>query len=301
MNFNANIVKLSGTGSDLQVFPRTRYLQPRPIEVPGKSLSIGRQQGTNVLVLRGELSARFSDQPQTVHDPALFSATVLSELAASHGIKVTGAVKRDRTIRGQNPAAQVTAGKMSLVGSHETPISAVIARANKHSVNLYAEALCKRIGYDDVKATPGSWANGTAATAAYLKAAGIPESDFTLADGCGLSKKNAISPRALVRVLCYEFYSKNHDIYLQSLSVAGVDKDGTLEKRFAGSDLRRRVFGKSGFVEGVSTLSGYLQARDGQWYAFSIMINGIPRLSNSEIKLLQERIVKAVDAEVSKK
>ena len=42
-----------------------------------------------------------------------------------------------------------------------------------------------------------------------------------------------------------------------------------------------------------------VHARDGQWYAFSIMVNGIPRLSNGEVKLLQERIVKAVDAEVA--
>jgi len=72
--------------------------------------------------------------------------------------------------------------------------------------------------------------------------------------------------------------------------------DGTLDDRFRGTDLRRRVFGKSGFVEGVSCLSGYLKARDGQWYAFSIMMNGIPRLSNTGIKTLQERIVKALDA-----
>jgi D-alanyl-D-alanine carboxypeptidase len=99
--------------------------------------------------------------------------------------------------------------------------------------------------------------------------------------------------------LCYEYYGKNREAYIASLSVAGVD--GTLEDRFKGSDLRRRVFGKSGFVEGVSAVTGYLQARDGQWYAFSIMCNGIPRQSNGEVKLLQERIVKAIDAEVSKK
>jgi D-alanyl-D-alanine carboxypeptidase len=61
------------------------------------------------------------------------------------------------------------------------------------------------------------------------------------------------------------------------------------------------VFGKSGFVEGVSTLSGYLKAKDDRWYAFSILVNGIPRLSNGQVKALQERIVRAVDAEVSAK
>lgn len=300
MNFNANLVELTGNGYEPAVSPRVRYLQFKQNDVSGKRLSANRQAGSNVVVLRGNLSDRLSQQ-ETIHDPPLFSATVLFDLAAARGIKITGQVKRDRTIRGLKPETLVAAGKMSVVGFHETPLSAVIARANKHSVNLYAEALCKRMGYDPAKNTPGTWETGTAATSAYLKTAGIPETDFTLADGCGLSKKNAISPRALVRVLCYEFYGKNRDIFAQSLSVAGVKNDGTLQDRFEGSDLRRRVFGKSGFVEGVSTLSGYLQAKDGQWYAFSIMINGIPRLSNSQVKLLQERIVKAVDAEVSVK
>src|SRR5581483_4389260 len=72
-------------------------------------------------------------------------------------------------------------------------------------------------------------------------------------------------------------------------SVAGGD--GTLENRFKGSDLRGRVFAKTGFVNSVSTLSGYLKAADGQWYAFSILING-----TTGVKPIQEKIVKAVDS-----
>ena len=64
-------------------------------------------------------------------------------------------------------------------------------------------------------------------------------------------------------------------------------------------DLRQRVFGKSGFIEGVSTICGYLQAKDNNWYVFSIMMNGIPHESNSQVKVLQERIIKAVDVAVA--
>ena len=89
--------------------------------------------------------------------------------------------------------------------------------------------------------------NGPAAVGAFLKKAGVSESEFKLDDGCGLSKQNRISPNALVHVLMYDFFSPNKQAFLSSLSVAGTD--GTLEKRFAGSDLRGRVFGKSGFVK----------------------------------------------------
>jgi D-alanyl-D-alanine carboxypeptidase/D-alanyl-D-alanine-endopeptidase (penicillin-binding protein 4) len=294
MNFNANLadVLLPAGGGRATVVPPTRYVTVDQTPAAGRSLAVNRTPGTNTIVVRGDVPARGYKSYVTVHDPSLYAATVLADLLSAAGVKVTGEVRRDRARRKERQA-----GAWQLVGAHETPIAAVLARANKESANLYAESLCKRVGFDPATGAAGSWATGTAATGAFLQAAGIPASDFQLVDGCGLSKRNAVSPRALVRVLCYEYYGRNRDAYLQSLSVAGVD--GTLDDRFKGSDLRQRVFGKSGFVEGVSTLSGYLKARDGEWYAFSVMVNGIPRLSNGEVKQLQERIVKAVDAEVS--
>jgi D-alanyl-D-alanine carboxypeptidase/D-alanyl-D-alanine-endopeptidase (penicillin-binding protein 4) len=167
-------------------------------------------------------------------------------------------------------------------------------------MNLYAEALGKRTGFAASGGQSGSWANGTAAVGAFLQKAGVPETEFHLDDGCGLSHQNTVSPNAMVRVLAYDFFSKNRQAYTNALSIAG--SDGTLERRFPGpyADLRGRVFGKSGFVEGVSSLSGYVHAKDDQWYAFSILMNGIPRKSNSSYKPLQEAIVHAIDEQAAK-
>src|SRR5581483_2311364 len=120
----------------------------------------------------------------------------------------------------------------------------------------------------------GTWENGTAAVAAYLHDLGINDSEFHLDDGCGLSKQDAISPPLMVTVLAHDYFGKNAAVYLPTLSVAG--QDGTLAERFKGSDLRGRVIGKSGFVNRVSCLAGFLHAKDDNWYAFSIMFNGIP-------------------------
>jgi serine-type D-Ala-D-Ala carboxypeptidase/endopeptidase (penicillin-binding protein 4) len=210
---------------------------------------------------------------------------------------MAGVVKRDRTMREQRVAAGAAGnGQWKVLGIHETPIQpAVLGRCNKDSMNIYAESLCKRLGFE-VTQTTGSWENGTAAVGAFLKKAGVPDNEFKLDDGSGLSRGNAISPHALAKVLVYDHYGKNSDVFFSSLAIAGVD--GTLDDRFRERelrDLRKRVFGKSGFIEGVSTVCGYLKARDEQWYVFSIMMNGIPHESNSEIKVLQERIIKAVD------
>jgi len=264
----------------------------------GNKVRLDRDPDSNQIFLAGETPNRGTTPVAiTIHDPPMFAATVFSETLATAGIKITGAVKRDRTVRqrGATGAPAVFAGPWQVVGIHETPLAPVIARCNKDSMNVYAESLCKRLGYETTK-TSGSWENGTAAVGAFLKKAGVPDAEFKLDDGSGLSRGNAISPHALARVLIYDFHRKEHDFYFSSLAVAGVD--GTFLERFREKDvrdLRRRVFGKSGFIEGVSTICGYLKAKDDQWYVFSIMINGIPRLSNSEIKVIQEKVIKAVD------
>jgi D-alanyl-D-alanine carboxypeptidase/D-alanyl-D-alanine-endopeptidase (penicillin-binding protein 4) len=132
---------------------------------------------------------------------------------------------------------------------------------------------------------------------AFMKRIGVPENQFHFDDGCGLSKQNNVSATALTQVLTYNYYTHNRQTFFSSLAVAGID--GTLEERFRGSDLRTRVFGKSGFVEGVSALSGYVHAKDGHWYAFSILMNGIGPKTNGAIKPLQEKIITAVDRSVT--
>jgi D-alanyl-D-alanine carboxypeptidase/D-alanyl-D-alanine-endopeptidase (penicillin-binding protein 4) len=255
---------------------------------------LSRMPNGNDIILRGETPERNEKAISvTVADPPMLAGNVLAETLKGNGIQVSGSVLRDRTIRetlGDKPTTQST--RSVVLAIHETPLQTVIARANKDSMNLYAEALCKRIGFA-ATGQPGSWENGPANVGKFLRSVGVMDDQFDLDDGCGLSKKNHISADAMTRVLMYEFFGPKRDAYLKSLAIAGVD--GTLDDRFKGSDLRGRVFAKSGFVAGVSCLSGYLKARDGRWFAFSILMNGIPDGSNSSIKPLQERIVKAIE------
>ena len=65
------------------------------------------------------------------------------------------------------PCAQIAGrsarqDKWQIVGIHETPIAPVLARCNKDSMNVYAESLCKRLGFESTRLV-GSWENGTAA------------------------------------------------------------------------------------------------------------------------------------------
>lgn len=301
VNLNANCIdfylRTTGGGQvvNYSIEPNTSYANIRNTCLTGgeNAVWLSRQLGTNEIVLRGQTNAS-NQEPiaVTIHDPPRFAATVLAETLKSNGIRITGTVERDRTIRQSlGSTTQPADLAWTAVAVHTTPLVAVLNRANKDSMNLYAEALCKRVGAAGAN-QPGSWDNGTANVGSFLRSLGVAQDEFNLDDGCGLSKKNTISPHAIAMVLEHKFHGKNREMYLGSLAVAATD--GTLVDRFKGTDLRGRVFGKSGYVSGVRALSGYLKARDGQFYAFSILMNGV---NEAEVnpKVLQEKIVDAVD------
>jgi D-alanyl-D-alanine carboxypeptidase/D-alanyl-D-alanine-endopeptidase (penicillin-binding protein 4) len=283
-----------GSIVSFKIDPPTQYLTVTNDCRSGddNAIWLARDWGSNKVTLRGKAKGtNLVPVSLTVNDPSMYTGTVLAETLAANGIAVTGNVRRDRTAHVARAAAG-TGDKWLLLGLHRTPISSVLARANKDSVDLYAECLCKRLGFAASGAS-GSWANGTAAVAAFLQKTGAKQTEFSLDDGCGLSKFNRISPATLAGVLRYDFYSPNHATFAASLAVAGVD--GTLDDRFAGTDLRGRVFAKSGTVDGVSALSGYLHAKDDGWYVFSIMMNDCPPGSAGGCRALQDRIVRALD------
>ncbi|HEX4054581.1 MAG TPA: D-alanyl-D-alanine carboxypeptidase/D-alanyl-D-alanine-endopeptidase [Tepidisphaeraceae bacterium] len=302
LNLNANCVDVYvrpgafGRPVDYRTDPATSYVSIKNTCTAGgeNAVWLSREPGTNELVLRGTArSANVVPVSVTIHDPPMFAGAVLAERLRSAGISLTGTVKRDRAERQAYLAARRAGSDSSwaLLAVHETPLLSVIDRANKDSMNLYAECLCKRMAFQ--KSGAGTWKAGTAAVGDFLSSLNIPSSQYTLDDGCGLSKNNAISAHLMVTVLTHDYFGPNSAAWLASLAIAG--EDGTLAERFHGSDLRGRVIAKTGFVNGVSCLSGYLHAKDDNWYCFSIMFNGIPEGSNSGAKVLQERIVRAID------
>ena len=316
LNLNCNRVDfaiLSGGNGNLarvRMAPLTDFINIKNTCISGGKNAVGmtRNAHSNEIALTGTCPPTGSVAvSMTIHDSSMFAGTVLAETFRANGIGMNGKVIRDRTVRTElakiaNEAEKTAkAGKPAVASDwqvlavHETPINQVLTRANKDSVNLYAESLCKRLGYA-ATGNSGSWENGTAAIGTFLKMLGVAEAEFKLDDGSGLSNHNRVSPNAMIRVLAYDYFSANREMFLASLSVSGAD--GTLKTRFANTDLKGRVIGKSGFINQVSTLSGYLQAKDGNYYAFSILMNNIPDQSNSLIKPLHEAIVRAVDKSV---
>ncbi|HVZ94468.1 MAG TPA: D-alanyl-D-alanine carboxypeptidase/D-alanyl-D-alanine-endopeptidase [Phycisphaerales bacterium] len=181
----------------------------------------------------------------------------------------------------------------------QTPMSRVLDRCNKDSYNLYAECLLKRMG-NVVTGAPGSWPNGSTVVRMVLldrlgPAAGQA---FTVADGSGMSRENRVTTRMLAAwLVSLQSDETIADTFIASLPKAG--EEGTLRKRFHehGIDLKNDVRAKTGYISGVSSLSGYVLGANGnRRVAFSIIANDKPnRVSLDAIWKLQESIVETID------
>ena len=195
-------------------------------------------------------------------DPPLFAATRLTALLRHSGIPVSG-----------GPRVGATPSTAKLVYSeHSPPLAAILALMNKSSDNFFAEMLTKGLGAAFGGA--GSTAAGTKVERAFLVSEGIAPQSFAVTDGSGLSYADRETPLAITQLLTAMAMRSDWPVFWRSLSVAGVS--GTLADRMRGTIAQRNVHGKTGTLAVASSLSGYVKSANGEWLAFSILMNRRP-------------------------
>jgi len=204
----------------------------------------------------------------TVHNPTLFTVTVFKEVLSARGIQVTGqAVDIDDM------------DKASLAGYKEIwsplavhtspPLGEIIKVINKRSQNYYAEQLLKTLGV--VFQGQGSFSSGVQVVKESLSELGISPSQFVMVDGSGLSRHNFITPRQLVTLLGHMIRHRYFSYFWDSLPIAGLD--GTIGLRMRRTAAQEKVWAKTGYVDRVRALSGYVSSLDGEMFIFSMMVN----------------------------
>jgi D-alanyl-D-alanine carboxypeptidase/D-alanyl-D-alanine-endopeptidase (penicillin-binding protein 4) len=135
------------------------------------------------------------------------------------------------------------------------PLSALIGpRFWIPSDNLFGELLLKEIGLV-AGGKPGTTGKGIADEKTWLASIGVDPATVTLADGCGMSQYDRITPRDLVTILQHDWNGPNRQLVLDSLPVGGAR--GTIEG-IAGTPAAGRVFAKTGSMMHVRGLAGYL-------------------------------------------
>ncbi|RMF04703.1 MAG: D-alanyl-D-alanine carboxypeptidase/D-alanyl-D-alanine-endopeptidase, partial [Bacteroidetes bacterium] len=214
--------------------------------------------------LRGSIplgSGRFTIKG-SIPDPPLFLAQQLQAKLESVGILSERPPATQHRLGGSPPTRKV------LYGHASPPLSAIVARTNKESVNLYAEALLRSIGGE--YGEEGSAQAGLAAIKKYWTQQGLSFDGVQLYDGSGMAPRNVVPPAFMTRLLHLAYQNPQSRAALwESLPVAG--RSGSM--RYQLREVGGRVRAKSGSLEQVRAYSGYLTARSGRVYAFSILVN----------------------------
>lgn len=309
LNFHANVLHLypkprPGMSPDISdMRPRANWLKisnSASSRTKGKaehSIGIARKLGTNDMLFRGNVRWPSTIPIDvTLHDPPAFFAQLLADRLRAAGVQVGGF----RVAAASDPEfAGASLGPVIV-----TPLRTIIARCNQDSENLYAEALLKRIGHD-LSGESGSWSNG-GAILRHIVHERLQDpalaSGLIVADGCGLSRDDRITAALMTAWLdSLESDPRIGEAFLDSLAVGA--ETGTLRKRYQSIDLHGAVVqAKTGYINGVSCLSGYVTAPepDGRRRAFSVLVNGFSGGGVAEAKKLQDQIVKAIASDLAK-
>ena len=277
--------------------------------VPAPGLD--RPPGNMLVRAWGTVGAEGFRASLAVEDPAEFTDEAFKEALRSRGVTIAGsATSRHRypldtgdfaSARIQ-PLKLVSAASLTIVAaplqgrrvlaSHNSvPIAQDITVTNKVSQNLHAELLLRLLG--KIHGSDGSFVQGTRVVRQFLLNAGVDDADFFLYDGSGMSPDDRVAPRAFTQLLAYASRQPWGAAWRDTLPIAGVD--GTLAARFKDSPLKGRVQAKTGTMNEVNALSGYVVANSGKTLAFSIIVNGHRPGSEAESQAI-DRIVEAIAA-----
>ena len=207
------------------------------------------------------INGGLANQWQAHADPAKVAAEAFAARLEAAGVKVTKVA-----------AEQAPAGAQQVASVSSAPLAEVVGYVLRVSDNHGTEVLGRQIAL----ATGGtpSFEGGTKAVTTWLKAHELWADGMRIDDTSGLSHKSRVSPSVLAQTFALVLVTPRWAALASGLPVAGVS--GTLKDRFddpAEQAGRNVVHAKTGTLQGVATLAGYVTTRDGAVLTFAAMAN----------------------------
>ncbi len=157
------------------------------------------------------------------------------------------------------------------------PLREILPYFLKPSQNQIGEVLLRTVGLE--RTGVGTADSGLAVVSRQLASWGIPRDGYILHDGSGLSRADLVSPETLVRILDRMQSSPDFSVYYYALPIAGVD--GTIARRMRGTPAANNVHAKTGSIQWVRSLSGYVTDASGRRLIFSALCNKYTTPSDS--------------------
>ncbi|WP_340102584.1 D-alanyl-D-alanine carboxypeptidase/D-alanyl-D-alanine endopeptidase [Rhodohalobacter sp. 8-1] len=279
LSFNQNVVDLEvradgdpGSKPSITWFPfETPYVQfinEQRITPASTSFdeSYRRELGSNTIYLRSTLpEGHYETEPLSVHNPSLYFIDTFKRYLQLMGIRVEG-----QLLLSDEPIAWNDGGFTELHSHRSQPLHTMIDRLNRESDNLYAEMLLKTLVAERY-GVPGSTELGLELVKGFMNTHGFDTTAVELRDASGMAPATLLKTSDLNRFLVDMQQKPYFDIYYNSLSIAG--RNGTLQYRFYNSNIASNFFGKTGFMSGVRSISGYLNTAGGERLVVTIATN----------------------------
>ncbi len=204
-------------------------------------------------------------------DPAVHGATVLTDLLRGRGVLVPDA-----------GAGVAPEGATAVTQIASAPLPEVVGELLRESDNMTAEVLTKELGKRF--GAGGTWAAGTQVIRATVAEAGLPAGQYQAVDGSGLDVSDRLSCSLLMDAL--DLAGPAGPI-ASGFAVAGLT--GTLAQRFKGSPAEGRLRAKTGSLNFVTGLVGFVDAADDRTLEFALLANDLPDRSDAG-RTLQEKV-----------
>ncbi|WP_066425169.1 D-alanyl-D-alanine carboxypeptidase/D-alanyl-D-alanine-endopeptidase [Anabaena sp. 4-3] len=244
-------------------------------------INISRDLTGRILRIEGQVSA--NSAPYLVELPVVDpDAYFLRRLRT--------AFNQEKINLGQTVIGHSTTNQQELASVQSPPLGELIQETNQNSNNLFAESLLRVLGgQSPVLKNQSSADIGLEAIKKNLTKLGVDPTGYQLADGSGLSRRNLISPEALVQTLQGIAKTPVANVYRASLPVAG--KNGTLASRLRNTPAEGIVQAKTGTLRGAISLSGYMNTPEYEPLVFSIMVNQSEQPASTLRQAIDEIVV----------
>ena len=224
-----------------------------------------------------------------VSRPAQLFVEMLRGLLIQKGVVITG---QNKVVGAKDKSFSPNAASIApveIARLESPPLGLIAAKTMKPSQNTYTETILWTLGEEigrkqqAVLSTDGNSAAKLRQTSSaelglktireFYAQAGISDDSVIQWDGSGLSRHNLITPASAVQLYTFMSKSRYAAVWRDSLTIGATD--GTLINRFKGTVAAGNVRGKTGTIDQVSSLSGYVTTAAGERLVFSILVNGV--------------------------
>lgn len=195
------------------------------------------------------------------------------------------------TLGGSMKLGPVPAGATLLYTHESLTLAEVIRLVNKYSSNAMARTLYLTLGAERFPGRPATPAAGLAAIQEFLSQQGLSIPELVLENGSGLSRNERITAAGLADILLAAYKSQYMPEFAASLPLSATD--GTLKRQFRSRDMQGRLRMKTGSLEGVKALAGYVNAASGRTFVTVVILNH-PTAAQGSGEAIQNALVQWV-------